>query len=111
MAEVLDIKVYSLYRWLGRLDAPKVPAKLGRPEVITPAVRWKIRARYTKSYKQWGPTVLAAWARREGLGSYSPTTIDKVIKDIKEPPSPKRKPGRYEITACSRIASITPSMI
>jgi len=98
MARALGIQETSLKRWLEREVSPKPPAKLGRPEVISPEVRMKLRACYAEHYGQWGPTTLAHWARRQGLGSYSPTTIDRAIADIKEPTPSKPKPVRYEIT-------------
>ena len=73
--------------------------KRGRPEVIPAEARWKLRVCYVKHYKQWGPSVLSAWASREGLGNWSTGTIDRIIRDLKGPPEKKKKPKRYEITA------------
>jgi transposase InsO family protein len=62
-------------------------------------VKWKLRVCYVNHYKQWGPRVLAAWAKREGLGQYHPSTIASVIKDLKEETEEKVRPRRYEITS------------
>ena len=43
--------------------------------------------------------MLADWARREGLGNWSPGTIAKVIADLKPEPPPKQPPERYEVVA------------
>jgi transposase InsO family protein len=67
--------------------------------VIPPDVKKKIRDRYTESFKQWGPSVLSAWAERERLGKYCPSTISKVIEDLKEKPDDPQVKVRYEITA------------
>jgi len=100
MAEVLDITPATLSRWMTRQAVPPpAGSKLGRPEVVPPDVKKKIRDRYTKSFKQWGPSVLSAWAEREGLGKYCPSTISKVIEDLKEKPDDPQVKIRYEITA------------
>jgi hypothetical protein len=61
--------------------------------------RWKLRQCYRDHLGQWGPSVLAAWARRQRLGSWSPSTIARVVEDLREEQPPKPKPRRYEITA------------
>lgn len=71
----------------------------GRPEVVPAEVRLKLRNCYVEHYKQWGPRTLASWAKREGLGDYSPGTIARVIADLQEPSPPREQPQRYEITA------------
>jgi len=43
--------------------------------------------------------VLAAWARRKGLGNWSPETIAKVVADLKPKPAPQPPPEWYEINA------------
>ena len=43
--------------------------------------------------------MLADWARREGLGQWSPETIARVIADLKPEPPPKKRPERYEVVA------------
>ena len=100
MAEVMGVKPVSLKRWMKRREAAsaKPLAKRGRPDKTAAEVKLKIRNCYVKHYKQWGPRVLADWARRQGLGDYSPGTISKIIEDLKNPPAPKEKPRRYEIT-------------
>jgi len=67
--------------------------------VISADVAVKIRAQYTDRYGEWGPRVLAHWAEREGLGTYSPTTIANVIADLKPEPPPKLEPLRYEVAS------------
>ena len=99
MAEVLDIQPRSVTRLLERDNEERPKAKLGRPEVIPDKVRWRLRAQYLDRHRQWGPSVLALWAERIGLGKYSPSTIDRVLEDLKEPKPEKKKPTRYEITA------------
>lgn len=99
MAEVLDIQPHSAARLHTRGEEERPKAKLGRPEVIPEKVRWQLRAQYLDKHRQWGPSVLANWAKREGLGEYSPSTIDRAIQDLKEPKPEKKKPTRYEITA------------
>jgi len=100
MAQVMEVQVTSLARWMIRQNNnPESNAKRGRPEVVPPSVRLKIRNCYIVHYKQWGPKVLANWAEREGLGIYSAGTIARIIEDLQDAPVPKPKPRRYEITA------------
>jgi transposase InsO family protein len=100
MAEVLDMTPAALSRWMTRQAVePPAGSKLGRPEVIPPEVKKKIRACYLEHYKQWGPCVLSIWAEREGHGKYCPSTISKVIEDLKEKPEDPQVKVRYEITA------------
>jgi hypothetical protein len=99
MAEVLGISLGSLSRWIDRQAASRrEPAIRGRPERMSTEVKEKIRTCYVEHYRQWGPRVLASRAHREGLGRYHPDTIARVIEDLKDPPEPKPKPRRYEIT-------------
>jgi uncharacterized small protein (DUF1192 family) len=70
---------------------------------MTAAVRQAIRKCYEEHLKQWGPTVLAPWARRHGLGFYSVGNIDKAIADIKVRPDPKQRPLRCEVTASNVV--------
>ena len=102
MAEILDLDPRSLSRWQARQRRPDgLKRPQGRPKVITPEVRWKLRQRYVESLRQWGPQVLAHWAGREGLGKYSPTTIAAVIADLK-PEKPERpRTLRYEVASPS----------
>jgi transposase InsO family protein len=100
MAEILDLDPRSLSRWQARQERSEDRKRpLGRPKVISPEVRWKLRQRYVDSLHQWGPQVLAHWARREGLGQYSPTTIAAVIADLKPEKPPRPKTLRYEVTS------------
>ena len=98
MSVELGITVEALQRWIRRDDEDHKPARTGRPEAIPAAARWKLRACYLKHYKQWGPRVLREWARRQGLGCWSATTIAGVIADLRDEPQEKPPPIRYEIT-------------
>ena len=100
MAEVLGITVPALLRWSRRRAEPTRPrGPRGRPEVIPPPARQEIRACYLEHYRQWGPTVLAEWCRRQGLGSWSPTTLASVIADLRPETEVRETRTRYEITA------------
>jgi transposase InsO family protein len=103
MAEVMGVQYESLKRCIDRLEGqrPVRNRKPGRPVAVPAQVRLKIRNCYIEHYKQWGPSTLAEWCRREGLGDYSPTTISRIIDDIKDCKPPKEKPRRYEITVPS----------
>jgi len=61
--------------------------------------RWLLRICYLEHYRQWGPSVLAEWAARTGLGRFSPTTIGRAIADLKPPRTPRPKPRRYGVAA------------
>ena len=76
-----------------------VTTRRGRPEVIPPEARWKLRTCYLRHYGQWGPSVLRYWAIREGLGMWSAGTIARVIQDLKPEPEEPVKPRRYEIVS------------
>ncbi len=101
MAEVMGMKYESLKRYIERLEGerPVRNRKPGRPSAVPARIRLKIRNCYIEHYRQWGPRTLADWCRREGLGDYSPTTISRIIEDIRDRKPPKDKPRRYEITA------------
>jgi len=101
MAEVIGIKYESLKRCIDRVEGqrPVGNRNPGRPAAVSARVRLKIRNCYIEHYKQWGPSTLTQWCRRQGLGDYSPTTIASIIDDIRECKAPKEKPRRYEITA------------
>jgi len=101
MAAVQGIQPASLARWLAeqRSAADRPRSKAGRPPVISSATAWKIRRQYVDRYRQWGPRVLRDWARREGLGTYSATTIGNVIADLRPEPTPKPTPLRYDVGA------------
>jgi len=100
MAAVQGVQPRSLARWQAnqqRADEQVPRPSTGRPKVITSEVAWKLRKQYTDSYGQWGPRVLAHWAQRTGLGTYSPTTIADVIADLRPDPPPKTEPLRYQV--------------
>jgi transposase InsO family protein len=97
MAGEMGISVESLSRWVCRRDQPRGSPRAGRPEVIGAAARWRLRACYLSHYKQWGPQVLRQWARRQGLGLWSATTIAAAIGDLRDEPEKPHPPGRYEI--------------
>ena len=100
IAQVVGVRPQALSRWLARREAePTDGRRRGRPEVIPPDVQQRIRALYSERFGQWGPQVLAAWCEREGLGTWSPSTIAVVIADLKPPKMPKPDPIRYEVTA------------
>lgn len=103
MAEVMGVKTSSLNRWTVRQEgaSPACKKEIGRPRAVPAEVRLKIRNCYIQHYKQWGPRTLANWARREGLGDYSPGTISSIIDDLRDKPAPKEKPRRYEITSAN----------
>lgn len=97
MAGEMGITVESLERWVRRHQRQRPSAPTGRPEVIGAAARWELRACYLGHYKQWGPQVLRQWARREGLGQWSATTVARAIADLRDEPDRPLPPLRYEI--------------
>ncbi len=100
IAEAIDITEYALSRWLARNGGGSRNGKRrGRPEIIPPAARERIRACYLAHYGQWGPRVLRQWCRREGLGLWSAGTIAAVITDLRQERSEHPRPTRYEISA------------
>jgi transposase InsO family protein len=101
MAEPMGMEYRNLVRWIDRQQqqAVALPKKLGRPEVIPTEARWKIRECYTRHYGQWGPKVLSLWAKRQGIGTFSPGAIARVISDLREQPEQKPKPRRYDLIA------------
>jgi hypothetical protein len=100
MAEAMEIGVDALRRWRRRFGAPaRDGARRGRPEVIPPNARDRIRACYRAHFGQWGPRVLATWCHRTDLGTWSASTIAAVIADLRETPAPKPPPVRYEIVS------------
>lgn len=99
IAEVLGLRPGSLRRWLRR-EAHRQPApRRRRPGAISPEVRARLRKRYLDSLRQWGPAVLACWARREGLGSYCPTTIARAIEDLRPEPDPPARNRTWVVKA------------
>jgi hypothetical protein len=105
MAAELGIAPKSLRRWERRSRKKPSRRRRGRPEVIPHQTRWLLRACYLEHYKQWGPAVLAKWAVRMGLGRFSPTTIGRVIADLKPARKPRRKPRRCRVTASNAVWS------
>jgi transposase InsO family protein len=97
MAVEMGITVQALSRWVRRCGGKRGAARAGRPEIIPAAARWTLRACYLKHYKQWGPRVLREWSQRQGLGTWSATTISGVIADLRDQPEKKPPPVRYEI--------------
>jgi hypothetical protein len=99
MATALGVKREALQRWIRRWeDEPGSGERRGRPEIIGPKARERIRACYRAHFGQWGPRVLAAWCEREGLGQWSAGTIGAVIADLREEKEPDRPAMRYEMT-------------
>jgi len=100
VAEVLGLTPRSLSTWIGRQEQEGGSSEQpGRPEAIDAVARGRIRACYQAHYGQWGPRVLRAWCEREGLGSWSATTIATAIADLKRPEPPEPPPRRLEVTA------------
>jgi transposase InsO family protein len=100
MAKVMGINTQSLRRWKKRSKKVAVaPIRRGRPEVIPPEARWKIRRCYQDHFGQWGPSVLRCWAIREGIGTWSVGTVAKVIADLASTPEVIPKPKKYEIAS------------
>ncbi len=97
MADELGITIRALQRWVRRLGRERTSPHGGRPHAVPAAARWRIRRCYLRRYKQWGPRVLRDWARREGLGSWSASTISKVIADLRDEPEERPPVVRYEI--------------
>jgi transposase InsO family protein len=96
----MGISTQGLKRWRKRSRKVAVaPIPRGRPEVIPPESRWKIRRCYQDHFGQWGPSVLGYWAIRKGLGTWSAGTIAKVIADLTSTPEVIQKPKKYEIAA------------
>lgn len=105
MAEALGIGPVSLARWLQRQQCPSLVKRSGRPCVMDAATRVKVRECYSAHFGQWGPQVLAAWCRQEGLGDRSAGTLAAVIDDLREPKEVPAAPVRYEITVSNAVWS------
>ena len=99
MAEVLDISPCALARWLERQESPSAGNRRGRPCIISEDAKARIRECYTAHFGQWGPQVLAAWCRREGLGDWSAGTLAAVITDLREEEEDRPSSIRYEMTS------------
>ncbi len=90
----------ALERWVHRQEtAAGGEHRRGRPEVIGAEARERIRACYVARFGQWGAQVLKSWCEREGIGSWSATTIARVIADLREPEEEELPPRRMEVTA------------
>jgi transposase InsO family protein len=101
VAPVLGMKRRAFDRWLQRRRIEKPRAERRPRSTVPEAARDAIRTRYLQSHRVWGPSVLAEWARREQIGTWSPSTIARVIEDLK-PCEPKPPPPlRYEIVAAN----------
>ncbi len=100
VAESLGLSARALHKWISERNPDGLcEERRGRPPSVSAKAAWLIRKKYLAHYRQWGPRVLASWVRREGLGTWSPGTISRVIAELKPPLEEKRKPIRYEITA------------
>lgn len=100
MAEPLGVNETSLDRWRRRNEQARcVPMPCGRPAVIPEAARKRIRACCLAHYGEWGPQVLASWCRREGLGSWSASTIAAVVSDLRPEERRPRRAKHYEVMA------------
>ncbi len=99
MAETLDIAPQSLRRWEHRKQTAASKLRRGRREIIGVQTRWLLRLCYMEHYRQWGPSVLAEWAARTGLGRFSPTTVGRAIADLKPRRTPRPKPRRYTVAS------------
>lgn len=100
MAEALGIRRESLRQWVRRREMPRSePKKRGRKPSVDAEARWRIRECYLEHLREWGPSVLACWAERAGIGSSSATSIGRVIADLRPEKEKKPKPRRYEIAA------------
>lgn len=75
------------------------PERRGRPPAIPTEARWLLRQCHQEHFGEWGPTILAAWAERSGIGSYSPSSIGRVIADLRPRREPRTEPRRYELAA------------
>jgi len=100
IAEVVGVARRALVRWWKRLlrrrSEPRRPRR-GRPRVVSEVARDAIRGKYVAKHGQWGPAVLACWARREGLGSFSPTTVSRLVSDLRPTPDVHPSKMRYVV--------------
>ncbi len=100
VAETLGVTTRALEVWLERQEsAAMANGCRGRPEVIPAEDKERIRACYLARFGEWGPQVLKSWCEREGLGSWSATTITRVIADLRQLEEPEPPPQRMEVTA------------
>jgi hypothetical protein len=101
-AEVLGIAPASLGRWEKRQEEERQP-RPPRGSCVPPEARWRIRREYKAHYGKWGPSILSEWVEREGIGTWCPDTIARIIHDISEEPEENRIPIRYEVTASMAV--------
>ena len=100
MAEVLGISTQSLDRWrAAQASSAPCQERRGRPTEVSDEARELLRQAYLDHYREWGPSILADWAEREGIGKWSPSTIDAVISDLKDEQEPTPPPRKLEVTA------------
>ncbi len=100
VAESLGLSPRALTKWLRERSTDELrDDRRGRPPAISAKAAWAIRKKYVAHYHQWGPQILALWASREGIGTWSPSTIARLIAPLKPEPEEKPSPVRYEITA------------
>ena len=78
----------------------------GRPAVIGPQARERIRACYRSHFGEWGPRVLVAWCEREGLGHWSAGTIAAVIADLRGKKDLELLVTKYKGKQCVKIDDV-----
>ncbi len=102
MADALQITTQALGAWMApkkEAAAPREPKPRGRPRALPPDVRARLRRCYDDHLGEWGPSVLAAWAERNQLGRFCPSTISHAIEDLREAPAPKPAPAQCDVVA------------
>ena len=104
MADALQIATETVRSWMAPKERGADPSESdprGRPRAMPPAVRARVRRCYDEHFGAWGPAVIAVWAEREGLGRFSPSTIDRAIADLKEAPAPRPAPAQCDVAAAN----------
>ena len=100
VAESLGLTSRALSKWARERNSGELREdRRGRTPSVYPEAAWAIRKKYVAHFRQWGPQVLALWATREGIGTWSPSTISRVIENLRPAPEERPVPVRYEITA------------
>jgi hypothetical protein len=100
VAGAIGVTRRALEVWISRQDRDTGnDSRRGRPEVIPTEARDRIRSCYAARFGQRGPQVLREWCEREDLGSWSATTISRVIADLRYPEEDEPPPARMEVTA------------